>query len=572
MKFSFTITKLNFLGFKVSKFLKKKMKKIYFSIFSFLVFIYTNSQTVGLLQHDNGTLDDGYVLFAPINYYTTYLIDKCGKQVKTWTSNYKPGQSVYILEDGTLLRTGNANNTTFNAGGKGGVIEKIDWNGNVIWSYTISDALNCQHHDVKALPNGNVLAIVWEKKTVAEAIAQGRNPNLISSSVWSEKIIEIQPVSLTGGTIVWEWHLWDHLVQDYDASKPNFGIVASNPQRIDLNFAATANTEDWQHLNAIDYNATLDQIVLSSHNSDEIWIIDHSTSTAQAATNSGGNSNKGGSILYRWGNPQSYDNGTASDQKLFGQHNVHWIESGLPFENQIMIFNNGNGRTGGNYSTVEIINPPVNGFEYTATLPYLPLSTSWIYNQNNSQNWYTQNISGAQQLSNGNVLVCSGPTGTFFEVDASGTTLWKYINPVNTNGIINQGTAPTQNTVFRASFYPYNYIGFKNQTFTTGSIIENSNTISNSCTLSLSLTDNTALKDIIVYPNPTNKELNISISELNATKFAIEMVNSLGQIIFTKSVDSNQTTIATDILPKGIYFVKVSSELKTKTFKIIVEK
>lgn len=548
------------------------MKKICFSIFSLFVFFQSNSQTIGLLHHNNGSLDDGYVLFAPINGYTTYLIDKCGKQVKTWTSSYKPGQSVYILEDGTLLRTGNTNNTTFNAGGKGGVIEKIDWNGVIRWSYTISDTQNCQHHDIKALPNGNILAIVWEKKTVAEAIAQGRNPNLIASSVWSEKIIEIEPVGSNGGNIVWEWHLWDHLIQDYDASKPNYGVVASNPQRIDLNFAATANTEDWQHLNSIDYNPSLNQIVLSSHNSDEIWIIDHSTSTAQAATDYGGNSNKGGSILYRWGNPQSYDNGTTSDQKLFGQHNAYWIQSGLPFENQIMVFNNGNGRTGGNYSTVEIINPPVSGFEYTSTLPYLPVSNSWIYNQNNSQNWYAQNISGAQQLSNGNVLVCSGPTGTFFEVNTSGTTLWKYISPVNTNGIINQGTVPTQNTVFRATFYPHDYIGFKDHTFTTGSIIENSNTISGSCSLTLSVTDNSLIKDIIVYPNPTKKELHITISELNNTKIGIELVNSLGQIVLSKNADSNQTTIATDILPKGIYFVRVYSELKTKTFKIIVVK
>ncbi len=548
------------------------MKNIIFAFLISLFSLASFSQTVGLIQHNTGTLDNGYVLFSPINSYSTYLIDKCGKQVKTWTSSYKPGQSVYILEDGSLLRTGNTNNTTFNAGGKGGVIEKIDWIGNVTWSYTISDAQNCQHHDIKALPNGNILAIVWEKKTVAEAIAQGRNPNLIASSVWSEKIIEIEPVGLNGGNIVWEWHLWDHLIQDYDASKPNYGVVATNPQLIDLNYAATANSEDWQHLNSIDYNATLDQIVMSSHNSDEIWIIDHSTSTAQAKSNSGGNSNKGGSILYRWGNPQSYDKGTVSDQKFFGQHNAYWIPSGFPFENQIMVFNNGNGRTGGNYSTVEIINPPVNGFDYTATLPYLPVSNSWIYNQNNSQSWYAQNISGAQQLSNGNVLVCSGPTGTFLEVNNSGNTLWKYINPVNSNGIINQGTTPTQNTVFRSSFYPHNYIGFKNRVFTTGNIIENSNTVSSSCSLNLSLADNTLIKDIIVYPNPTKGVLHITISESNSSKNDIKLLNSLGQMVFEKSTDSNQFTIATDTLPQGIYFISVFSELKSKTFKIIIEK
>jgi hypothetical protein len=39
-----------------------------------------NSQTVGLIRHEAGTLDDGYVLFAPNNATTTYLIDRCGSR------------------------------------------------------------------------------------------------------------------------------------------------------------------------------------------------------------------------------------------------------------------------------------------------------------------------------------------------------------------------------------------------------------------------------------------------------------------------------------------------------------
>jgi hypothetical protein len=42
----------------------------------------------------------------------------------------------------------------------------------------------------------------------------------VPTTVWSEQILEIKPSGISGGTIVWEWHLWDHLVQDYDASKP----------------------------------------------------------------------------------------------------------------------------------------------------------------------------------------------------------------------------------------------------------------------------------------------------------------------------------------------------------------
>lgn len=59
-------------------------------------------------------------------------------------------------------------------------------------------------------------------------------------------------------------------------------------------------------MNGIDYNPVLDQIALSTHNLNEWYIIDHSTTTAEAATSSGGNSGKGGDLLYRWGNPAAY--------------------------------------------------------------------------------------------------------------------------------------------------------------------------------------------------------------------------------------------------------------------------
>jgi len=531
--------------------------------------------TVGLTLNDSGSYDDGYVLFAPIGSINTYLIDKCGKQVKTWPSDYKPGQSCYLLPDGTLLRAGNVNNTTFTAGGKGGIIEKIDWNGNVIWSYNISSATECQHHDIKALPNGNVLAIVWELKTNTEAINIGRNPALTTTTIWTEKIIEIQPNGASGGTIVWEWHIWNHLIQDFDNTKPNYGTVSSNPGLIDLNFSASANTtigQDWIHLNSIDYNPSLDQILVSSHSFDEIWIIDHSTSTSQAASNSGGNSGKGGDLLYRWGNPQAYDNGTVANQKFFGQHNAHWIATGLPNQNQIMIFNNGNGRTGGNYSTVEIINPPVNGYNYSATLPFLPASTSWIYNSNNTESFYAQNISGAEQLANGNVLYCDGPSGIFTEVDTNGTKVWEYVNPVNGTGIINQGATPNANLAFRASFYQRDYAGFLNHTLVPSSTIENSNTNSSNCTLSLSGISE-EISSVKLFPNPVTSVLNLIYDGNTNFNSEFYFINNLGEKFDLQKINTSEKSISFNIssIQKGIYFFVMRINESTYVEKIIIE-
>jgi hypothetical protein len=536
-----------------------------FFIISFFLFsgLYPlNSQTIGLIKHEAGSLNDGYILFAPINATTTYLIDKCGKQVKSWSSAYKAGQSVYLLPNGSLFRTGNVNNTNFVAGGQGGIIEMYDWNGNLTWSYRVSDDTKCQHHDAKVMPNGNVLVIAWELKTNTQAIEQGRNPSLVSTTVWSEQIFEIQPVGQTSGNIVWEWHLWDHLVQDYDSTKPNYDNISTNPQLLNLNFAAKSTVADWIHLNSIDYNPILDQIMLSSHNTSEIWIIDHSTSSEQAASHTGGNSGKGGDFLYRWGNPQAYNIGTNANQSLFGQHNAQWIENDLPYANQILVFNNGVARPGGNYSTVEIINPPVNGHNYTSSLPYLPVSNSWIYNSGDPNNLYANSISGAQQLSNGNVLICNGPTGTFTEINSNGTTLWKYINPVKATGIILQGTTPTQNIVFRCTFYPSNYTGFSGHSLTPGSIIENSNSISENCSLNTYFEEFNKATPFLLYPNPANDY--ITISGINGLT---KIYNTSGAEIWSGIINNN-TRIKINDYPNGLYFIRNNLTLN----KFIIQK
>jgi len=371
---------------------------------------------------------DGYNLFAPMGSATTYLMDNDGNTVHSWTSDYRPGVSVYLLEDGTLLRTASTGDTTFNAGGAGGRVERFDWDGARQWKFEYLSDQYRLHHDIEMLPNGNVLMIAWEMKTEAEALAAGRNPSLLADELWPDHIIEVAPTGTSGGTIVWEWHVWDHLVQDYDASKENYGVVGDHPELIDVNYALNS-ASDWNHTNSIDYNEGLDQIVLSVHNFSEIWVIDHSTTTSQAAGHSGGNSGKGGDLLYRWGNPQAYGSGTSADQQLFVQHDARWIETGLPGEGNILVFNNGQGRPEGDYSSVDEIVPPINSdgsYARTTGSAYGPTEPTWSYTATPSTDFYAQNISGAQRLPNGNTLICQGPDGLFFEVTANGENVWEY--------------------------------------------------------------------------------------------------------------------------------------------------
>jgi hypothetical protein len=221
----------------------------------------------------------------------------------------------------------------------------------------------------------------------------------------------------------------DHLIQEYSPAKENYGIVADHPELIDINFGG--RQVDFNHMNSIDYNNEFDQILLSVNFFKEIWVIDHSTTTQEAAGHNGGNSGKGGDILYRWGNSQTYHAGDVNDQVFYNQHDAQWIETDFPGEGNILVFNNGNGRLDGTYSSVEKIVPPVddNGnYAITPGFAYGPEEPTWIYKTEDPKDFYSPRISGAQRLPNGNTLICSGVNGFFFEVTANKETVWQYTN------------------------------------------------------------------------------------------------------------------------------------------------
>ena len=355
--------------------------------------------------------ETGY-LFAPIGSTTTYLMNAEGTALQSWESSYRPALSVYLLENGNILRTGSVRSTVFTVGGMGGIVEEIAADSTVVWSFQYANDQVHLHHDIEELPDGNILMIAWEYKSQTEAIAAGRSANLISDGeLWPDHIIEVDPST---NEIVWEWHVWDHLIQDVDPSKPNYGVVGEHPEKINLNYTNRQAGADWTHINSIDYNAELDQILLSVHGFSEFWVIDHNTSTVEAAGSVG-------DLLYRWGNPQTYDAGTSADQQLYAQHDAQWIPAEYPGGGNILVFNNGDRRTRP-YSSVDEVVVPLNP-DGSYTLANAPQSATWTYS---ADNFYADHISGAQRLPNGNTLICSGTDGRFFEVTSAGEIVWEY--------------------------------------------------------------------------------------------------------------------------------------------------
>ena len=441
--------------------------------------------TVGLIYCDNRVNED-YTLFAPMASESTYLIDAHGRMVHSWTSpsGLPPGMAVYMLEDGDLLRTTNLG-TNFDHDGNGvaGKIERLSWDSQMEWEWFYPGETNRSHHDIEPLSNGNFLMIAWDFKSEAEAQQAGRNPNKMSQdTLWPDKIVEVQPVGTGSAIFVWEWNIWDHLIQEYDSTKDNYGVVGDHPELLDINFVDSPDTlnpykSDWMHCNGIDYNPILDQIVLSCRNVNEIYIIDHSTTTEEAAGHTGGNSGKGGDILYRWGNPEAYRAGTNNDQQLFGQHDIQWINEGRLGAGDLIVFNNGHGR---DYSSADVISPPLVNGEYVlqSGSSWGPAAPSWSWDQGTSM--FASSLGGVERLENGNTLVTWGVRGTLFEVNPEGEVVWKYINPVIGDGPLNQGDdipenpngKSNENKVFKTNRYNSSFPGFVGKDLTPGDYVE----------------------------------------------------------------------------------------------------
>lgn len=430
----------------------------------------------GLLLNTEAA-SEGFTLFSPLRSRTSILINLEGEVVHEWATDCSPGNSAYLQQDGDLIRCGRVNNEVFKGGGQGGKLQRLTWEGELVWDLNLSTDKMLAHHDIAILPNGNILVIAWEYKSPAAARGAGRAKDQISAKgFWPDMVLEYQIDESGVASIVWEWHAFHHLIQDYDENVAHYGDVAAHPELIDINAEQRAdpdadklraeqekkradrrkreleermralgytgdddeedgtgdapdrgpNSGDWLHTNAIHYDAEHDLVLLSVRSLSEVWVIDHSTTTAEAKSHEGGRYKHGGDLLYRFGNAKAFRQGADSPQRLFKQHDARWVgevDGGLA----VLVFNNGGGRAESPFTTVdEFVLPFTPELGFGTARPVL----TWQYKAEDPESFFASFVSGAQRLPNGNTLVCNGVLGHLFEVAKDGSTVWEYRSPI----------------------------------------------------------------------------------------------------------------------------------------------
>lgn len=520
-------------------------------------------QTVGTLVYNPELYADGYTLVFPHNQHRSMLLNGCGEVVHSWelAENRRPGNVSYLMDNGDLVissRPANVSEDVIWAGGGGATVERRSWENEVIWTFTLNDSTARLHHDIEVLPNGNVLAICWERIDSLSAIEAGRDPLYLQDGVvWSDKIIELEPTPDGSAEIVWDWRAWEHVVQDFDSTKSNFGVVADSPQRIDVNFGSgNASSSDWLHMNSIDYYGYYDlggHILLSVPTFNEVWMIWHDYSPEEE-------------LIWRWGNPAAYDRGDTSSQKLFYQHDAHWGQSdvaitpGNPEFTKICMFNNRvpneDGTTHSEVCKLNLVfDEYEGGYDFDAASgTWGPEDFSWIYTE---EGLSSTGLSSFQLLGNDAYLICSGRTGELLENSSDGTRAWEYKMPLIGGFPVEQGTAleVNQNLTFRAYRYPSDYGAFAGQDLTGGVPIELNPIPVEACAVNI---QEEASEVWSVYPNPGGDIVQVQWPSPALTHQSIGVFDVQGRLVLSEQVTAGSTMVSLNLsaVKVGVYTIR----------------
>ncbi len=516
---------------------------------------------ISIFASQASALSDGYILCGAYAGKNTVLLDRDGHLVFNWQHDSLidtlNGYSCYLLENGDLLRTAQVPSSVkcpANAMPQQGAINRIDPFGKLVWRYVLADDSLMLHHDMKPMSNGNIIACSFVAKTKPQLIAAGVDTTVLGRGrmatkfMLAEKIIEIKPKAPEGGDIVWEWNILDHIVHaDSQASQ--------HPELFSGSIVPNLFAGQWVHLNGIDYNARTDEIVFSSRIFSECYVIDHGTTTQQAAGHTGGPRGKGGDLLYRWGKAANY--GMTDDYTLECLHSTTWIPEGYPGAGHICFFHNSSMAVA--KSEVIEITPPSDGngnFQHTAGQAFGPSQPTWKFCPEEA--FYSPYMSSAMRMPNGNTIVheaypqsggmmMMGETDSttnsmIWEVTQTNQVVWKYRMQIKSGlaGGIAEGFSMAYNPA-KIMYYPSNYIGIA-KLFERGGRIKARNEYKPA----------SALQPCI---NPAVNRVDFS----NVAGCDIGLYTLQGKCVFSCHQQTADYSFETKRLPVGLYCAKVIS-------------
>jgi len=421
---------------------------------------------LGVRVHEEQRVYDGYTLITPSNSHKSYLINNCGEVINEWESPNMSETATYLTKEGNLIKTCISEKPTgLQFYGQGGLIQMWSWDDELLWSHDFNSDTETTNHDIALMPNGNILVLFSRLVRKDKTKELGRIHDL---PIYATVVKEVKMVGTSEAEVIWEWDVTDHLIQDAHADKENYGVIKENPDRVNINYEGkdprgkryAQNPADIFHANGIDYNVELDQILITLRNFSEVWVIDHSTTTAEAKGSSGGRSEKGGRLLYRYGNPEAYNAGDKSNQVLHTPHAGRWKSNEANDQNEILVFNNCYNRSViGDYGYSEVLNV---SFASRGSADREG-KIIWEYGGTQEDLFGSKVMSNAEILPNGNVLINTTQGSLIQEITPEKEKVWDYIMPTEHDNEIDHGGALARHGAFIVTKYPKDMRGFEDK-------------------------------------------------------------------------------------------------------------
>jgi hypothetical protein len=296
---------------------------------------------------DDGAVQPGLTFFGPaVDLIHSVALDSEGEVV--WYFADPETEADYLDRDVKLLDHGE-----LLLSARGG-FQIIDPAGNILLHIQRSQGEDRIHHDALRLPNGNFLALTQKRKTL-QVHALGGETELIGDG-----LVELD----RDGNEVWSWSSFDHL----DTERFPGSLSTSSPPK--------GEGIDWTHANGLHYIEAEDTVLMSLRHQSWIINIDHQT----------------GEILWRIGEGGDFE--LANGDWFYSQHAPE-----LTADGSLLVYDNGNERP-------DTSSPYSRAVMYTLDETAMTATQTWEYITEE----FTSFLGDANQLDNGNILLCAGGT------------------------------------------------------------------------------------------------------------------------------------------------------------------
>ena len=196
-----------------------------------------------------------------------------------------------------------------------------------------------------------------------------------------------------------------------------------------MTWSEARQSADWLHINAATYVGSNrwydagdqrfhpDNIIWSSREANIIAIIDRS-----------------GKVVWRMGPDYRTSEPLRALGQIIGQHHPHIIPKGLPGAGNLLVFDNGGqaGYGAPNPAAPDGVNSVRRISSRVLELNPVTFEKIWEYSIPGQEQirFFSQYVSSAQRLPNGNTLVTEGAIGRIFELTAGKEIVWGYAQPI----------------------------------------------------------------------------------------------------------------------------------------------